>query len=238
VSNQWIDGKWRTASAKVEEKAGELIRTAVELPTAEDLNIKEAVEALGESEADDGFLDLMINGNAAIARALQTMTEIGSSIEEFGTETNICTEAVSNYHKHQNPIALRESVDSYSEFILSFARDMKIRSGTLRSNTLEFLSTVESMIHLVDQGIGQRSQMVGLQPAVTNMVTTMRFSREMTDKFRTSVISLPPVAKNLNRAKNRAADALADLSASITVLLERTENVLELIAKKSTDLPQ
>lgn len=234
ITEQWGGTGWKVLSPVQQTTA---LTASAKIPLSIDCREAQEIEAaldnqdLTEEEDEDdaaGILDAVVAGEAALQTAI---TSLGNITALMGTLTDRTTQRaveINDAVAKKNASNMKAAVDGSAADLSEFARGLRKEIVSFNASFSEALAAVESTLRLYfAEAVADPAQIRNLPIQLGSMIEGMRSGRQSTDFLRDTISSLPGFTSKFKKAKREAARLLADLSAAITISLEKAETIQE-----------
>jgi Domain of unknown function (DUF4062) len=175
-------------------------------------------------EEPSEILDAIVSGNDAFQSALETINRIG----ELNTKLNdgMLSKAALLPAVAKDVRAFKKVVDSAADDFADYATGLQRELAVLKAALDEGLSSLELAITLYfAHNFGDSSQLAGSPANLLELINGMAAGRASVDQMQTTIAGLQPFTARFKKSKNRAAQILAQLSATLTVFLQKADAI-------------
>ncbi|MBZ5494553.1 MAG: DUF4062 domain-containing protein [Acidobacteriia bacterium] len=228
ISDQWDGAKWRVLSPLPAD-----LKTPVEQLVS---SIEEVDSTLAEEERDisenPGLLDLIVMGETANNVALQSLQSLAESAERNTQEIKTALERLNIAKQHQSAKEMKVALDRLALILLNHSNQTKKDVLALKSSMSESLGAVHSAAKMFsEEKLGDPAEFHGIAEQLSPLIASIRGMREMSDETHDIVSKLPGHTREFRMASRKATAVYAEMSAVMTLLLDRALSTQHSLSK-------
>lgn len=184
------------------------------------------VEAISEAvceneeiqEDSSGILDAMLSAQVAMETVITSLSNLTKLSSDLTEKTTARTQGFSHALGVKGMNAV---LDGVADDLDTFTKEMKNETLSLKGSLAESITSFHTAVSLFLTDRGDPSQVVSAPDALHAMASSMQEARGGIENLREILKSLPRFTVRFNKAKRSAERILADLSATITVFLDK-----------------
>jgi hypothetical protein len=220
VSEQWDGNKWKVLTPLIAQVVPEETVGTKLLDARESTN---ADEECDEEDRTAAILDVIVSAETGFQTALEALNNIIALMEKL---TSDVTSRTVGFPKNPTAREMKVAVDGAADDLAEYANGLKKELPIFTVNLNGALSGFDTALELyVSEKMGPPEQLATVLKQLTQLVSGMLEGRAGIDNFRSTIEGIPSYTVKFKKSKRTVIRLLADLSAGVTVFLEKLKSL-------------
>lgn len=184
---------------------------------------------IGADEVNFGLLDFMDIYTSRTVDMTSAMTSISEATIRVGEQLSQKTAELQG--SGGTPQATRRFIERTSHDMFQFADTLEIQVTQLSKSRKDAFSALSNAVALMADFPGNLEQLGGLRNTLNNTKENASTARAGVTAMRDATSSLPPISKDLNKAKRAVTDKLEKFMTEIDSTESTLANLIEAISR-------